>query len=110
MQHENNSHGVFRTGKNVAHLKMLAKQRLARHRLIESRPRRTKVLHPEMVSGMTNAILQPWHLMVTIMADMVNREQQQTIEYLRTENQVLREKLGKKRIMCNPLHATEVVA
>jgi hypothetical protein len=35
---------------------------------------------------MTNTILHPWHLMVTIMAGMVNREQQQTIEYLRTEN------------------------
>ena len=50
---------------------------------------------------MANVILQPWHLFVTIMAGMVNREQQQAIEYLRTENQVLREKLGKKRIMLN---------
>lgn len=54
-----------------------------------------------MASSMTNTILQPWHLLVTIMAGMVNREQQQTIEYLRTENQVLREKIGKKRIMLN---------
>jgi hypothetical protein len=29
----------------------------------------------------------------------VNRQQQQVIEYLRTENQVLREKLGKRRIL-----------
>ncbi len=34
-----------------------------------------------------------------ILAGWVNREQQETIEYLRTENQVLREKLGKKRIL-----------
>ena len=32
---------------------------------------------------------------------MVNREQQRAIDYLRTENQVLREKIGKKRIMLN---------
>ena len=32
---------------------------------------------------------------------MVNREQQRIIEYLRTENQILREKLGKKRILLN---------
>ena len=50
---------------------------------------------------MKNTVLKPWNLMVTIMAGLVNREQQQTIEYLRTENQVLREKLGKKRIMLN---------
>ena len=50
---------------------------------------------------MTNTILHPWHLLVAIIAGAVNREQQQTIEYLRTENQVLREKLGKKRIMLN---------
>jgi hypothetical protein len=30
---------------------------------------------------MANLILQPWHLMVTIMAGLVNREQQQTIGY-----------------------------
>jgi len=31
----------------------------------------------------------------------VHEEQQRVIEYLRTENQVLKEKLGKKRIMLN---------
>jgi len=36
-----------------------------------------------------------------IAAGWVNREQQQVIEYLRTENQVLKEKLGKKRILLN---------
>ena len=50
---------------------------------------------------MGNHILQSWHLMVTVLASLVNREQQKTIEYLRTENQVLREKIGKKRIMLN---------
>ena len=31
----------------------------------------------------------------------MNRQQQQVIEYLRTENQILREKLGHKRIILN---------
>jgi len=48
---------------------------------------------------MANPVLQPWHLLLTIMAGIVNREQQRAIDYLRTENQVLREKIGKKRII-----------
>ena len=44
-------------------------------------------------------ILQPWQLMLIILASWVNREQQEVIEYLRTENVVLKEKLGKKRIL-----------
>ena len=46
-----------------------------------------------------NFALQPWQLFFYILAGWVNREQQRAIEYLRTENQVLREKLGKKRIL-----------
>jgi putative transposase len=48
---------------------------------------------------MANHVLQSWHLLLTILAGIVNREQQQVIDYLRTENQVLREKIGKKRII-----------
>ena len=44
-------------------------------------------------------ILQPWQLYLVILAGWVNRQQQFVIEYLRTENQVLREKLGRKRIL-----------
>jgi putative transposase len=44
-------------------------------------------------------ILQPWQLMLIILASWVNRQQQAVIEYLRTENAVLKEKLGKKRIL-----------
>jgi len=44
-------------------------------------------------------VIQPWHLLVLGMAGWVNRQQQQVIEYLITENQVLKEKLGKKRII-----------
>jgi hypothetical protein len=34
-----------------------------------------------------------------MLAGWVNRQQQQVIDYLRTENQVLREKLGKRRLL-----------
>ena len=44
-------------------------------------------------------VLQPWQLFLVILAGWVNRQQQDVIEYLRTENQVLKEKLGKKRIL-----------
>ena len=44
-------------------------------------------------------ILQPWQLLLVILAGWVNRQQQEVIEYLRTENQVLQEKLGRKRIL-----------
>ncbi len=46
-----------------------------------------------------NFILQTWQLYFLVFAGCVNREQQEVIEYLGTENQVLREKLGKKRIL-----------
>lgn len=39
--------------------------------------------------------------MLVILAGWIHRQQQQVIEYLRTENQVLKEKLGKKRILLN---------
>ena len=50
---------------------------------------------------MKNFIVQPWHLLVTALVGIANEEQQHVIEYLCTENQVLKEKLGKKRIMLN---------
>src|SRR5450631_1823694 len=46
-------------------------------------------------------ILHPWQLLLAILAGWINEKQQQVIEYLRTENQVLKEKLGKKRILLN---------
>ena len=45
--------------------------------------------------------LQPWQFYLVILAGWLNRQQQEVIEYLRTENQVLKEKLGKKRILLN---------
>jgi putative transposase len=46
-------------------------------------------------------ILQPWQLLLVILAGWTQRQQQFVIEYLHTENQVLKEKLGKKRILLN---------
>ncbi len=44
---------------------------------------------------------RPWQLYFVILAGWINRQQQEVIEYLRTENQVLKEKFGKKRILLN---------
>ena len=46
-------------------------------------------------------VLHPWHLLVLTLSALIEREQEKAIEYLRTENQVLREKLGKGRILLN---------
>jgi transposase InsO family protein len=46
-----------------------------------------------------NFVLQPWQLLLLILAGWINRKQQNAIDYLKTENEVLREKLGKKRIL-----------
>ncbi len=46
-------------------------------------------------------LLQPWQLLLLILAGWVNREQQEIIEYLRAESQILRESHGKKRIRLN---------
>jgi putative transposase len=46
-------------------------------------------------------IIRPWHIFLLALAGWVNRNQQYMIEYLITENQILREKLGKKLILLN---------
>jgi hypothetical protein len=47
------------------------------------------------------SFLQPWQLLPLILAGWINHREQEVIEYLRAENRVLREKLGKKRILLN---------
>ena len=44
-------------------------------------------------------ILQPWHLLLVILASWINRQQQQRIQYLQTEVAVLKEHIGKNRIL-----------
>ena len=46
-------------------------------------------------------VLHPWQLFLLILAGWINHREQDVIEYLRAENRVLREKLGKKRILLN---------
>jgi putative transposase len=45
------------------------------------------------------APLQPWQFLLLILAGWFNRRQQEAIKYLLTENCMLREKLGKNRIL-----------
>jgi hypothetical protein len=44
-------------------------------------------------------ILQPWQLLLCVLAGWMQREQQAVIEYLRTENQVLREHVRRRRLV-----------
>jgi hypothetical protein len=46
-------------------------------------------------------VLQPWHLLAGVVAGYADREQQRVIDYLRTENAILREKLGRRGIRLN---------
>ncbi|MSQ97643.1 MAG: hypothetical protein EXR98_24265 [Gemmataceae bacterium] len=48
-----------------------------------------------------NFVLQPWQLLLSIVAGWIHDEQQKIIEYQRTIIQVLQEKNGKKRILLN---------
>ncbi len=45
--------------------------------------------------------MAPWQLLAVMVAGWMSRQQQQVIEYLREENRVLREKLGKNRVLLN---------
>lgn len=44
---------------------------------------------------------RPWTMLLVMVAGWLNRHQQDLIEYLREENKILREKLGKKRVILN---------
>jgi hypothetical protein len=46
-------------------------------------------------------IFKPWTFFMVALAGWMNRQQQEAIEYLRTENRILREKLGHKRLILN---------
>ncbi|MGO9115001.1 MAG: hypothetical protein ACLP9L_37800 [Thermoguttaceae bacterium] len=43
-------------------------------------------------------LLHPWQLLLVIVAGWVNQQQQQIIDFQRTAIDVLKEKLGKKRL------------
>jgi hypothetical protein len=46
-------------------------------------------------------VLHPWQLLLVILTGWVNQQQQQIIDFQRTEIDVLEEKVGKKRIILN---------
>jgi hypothetical protein len=46
-------------------------------------------------------ILHPWQLLLVILAGWVNQQQQLIMDFQRAEMDVLKEKLGKKRIILN---------
>jgi putative transposase len=45
------------------------------------------------------SILHPWQMLLLILAGWINQQQKNAIEYLIAENRILREKIGKKRIL-----------
>ena len=55
-------------------------------------------------------VLQPWQLLSVIIAGMLNRQQQQMIEYLREENRILREQLGGRRVRLNDAQRRRLAA
>ena len=48
--------------------------------------------------------LRPWTMMLTMLAGWINQHQQDVIEYLKAENAILKEKLGKKRLILSDEH------
>ena len=54
-----------------------------------------------VIRSLMKFVLHPWPLLLLILAGWINHQEQDVIEYLRAENRVLREKLGKKRILLN---------
>jgi hypothetical protein len=48
-----------------------------------------------------NLVIQPWHLLVVILAGWINRHQQAVIEFQGAQIQVLMEKRGRKRVLLN---------
>lgn len=57
-------------------------------------------IFPKYASGVgMKFVLHPWQILLLVLAGWINKHQQNAIEYLITENRVLREKLGRKRIL-----------
>ena len=43
--------------------------------------------------------LQPLHMVLAVLSELIRKEQEKVIEYLQLENQILREKIGGKRVL-----------
>ena len=58
------------------------------------------VILQKRASGVdTKSTLQPWQILLLILGGWINKHQQDAIDYLIAENRILREKLGKRRIL-----------
>ena len=44
-------------------------------------------------------LLQPFQVVLAVLSESIRKEQEKVIEYLQLENQILREKLGGKRVL-----------
>jgi len=44
------------------------------------------------------SVLQPWQILVAALAGWIRREQDAVIDYLREENRVLKQQLGRRRL------------
>ena len=61
---------------------------------------------PNLAAQMPVAVIRPMTFkphtfLLVALAGWMNRQQQEVIQYLRVENQILREKLGRKRLILN---------
>jgi len=43
-------------------------------------------------------VLQPWQILITALAGWIRRKQDAVIDYLREENRVLKQQLGRERL------------
>jgi len=43
-------------------------------------------------------VLQPWQILVAALAGWISREQDAVIQYLREENRILKQQLGRRRL------------
>ena len=44
-------------------------------------------------------LLQPLQIVLAVLSEYIRKEQEKVIEYLQLENQILREKIGGKRVL-----------
>ena len=56
-----------------------------------------------------NFVLHPWYIVLLALSAMIERERDKAIDYLLIENHVLREKLGKGRILLNTTTPSEII-
>ena len=52
-----------------------------------------------LIGNAMNFVLQPWHLLVVILAGYVDRYQQQVNEFQQLQIEALLKQLGKKRVL-----------